>query len=93
MRHLLAKLELEGISIFSFKAVTGCLTEKIGLFPRRGRSAKFRTSQTDLRTKFVCLHMHTKIPVRTHTHTRRQQARARARSHKHTGALMSVGSC
>lgn len=66
MHHLLAKLELEGISIFSFKAVTGCLTEKIGLFPRRGRSAKFRTSQTDLRTQFVCLHMRTKIPVRTH---------------------------
>jgi len=34
MRHLLAKLELEGISIFSFKAVTRCFTEKIGLFPR-----------------------------------------------------------
>ena len=67
MRHLLAKLELEGISIFSFKAVTGCLTEKIGLFPRRGRSAKFRTSQTDPLTQFVCLHMRAKIPVRTHT--------------------------
>ncbi len=36
MRHLLAKLELEGISILSFKAVTRHLTEKIGLFPWGG---------------------------------------------------------
>lgn len=55
MRHLLAKLELEGISIFSFKAVTRRLTEKIGLFPWGGRSAKFRTSHKDLQTQCVCL--------------------------------------
>ena len=32
MRHLLAELELEGISIFSFKAVKRRLAGKIGLF-------------------------------------------------------------
>lgn len=69
MRHLLAKLELEGISIFSFKAVTGCLTEKIGLFPWGRRSSKFSGSHTDLQTstQCACLHMRANIPVRTRT--------------------------
>lgn len=61
MHDLLAKLEPEGISIFSFKAVTICLRENwpisMGL-----RSAEFSSSRTDVQTSIqpVCFtHVYT----------------------------------
>lgn len=83
MRHLLARLELEGISIFSFKAVTRRLTEKIGLFPRGGEEGEDDplnsgpVTQTCERSVF-CLHMHTNIPARSHRDGKREQACARS---------------
>lgn len=63
MHHLLAKLELEGISIFSFKAVTGRLTQKIGLFSMSGVAL----NSTPV-TQFTPA-AYTPLRARTHTHT------------------------
>lgn len=64
MHHLLAKLELEGISIFSFKAVTGRLTQKIGLFSMSGGGTKFNASHTVYPGR-----IYTFGRARAHTHT------------------------
>lgn len=95
MHHLLAKLELEGISIFSFKAVTRHLTEKIGLRPWgedpfNSVPVTQTYKQAHRRLVYACIQIYLRVRAHTHEDAEREHKHGHPAAAEHAGYFLTL---